>query len=146
MELNEKDIVQQRITSVLKEIQILIKTYNYLLERLSEIDYLEESNGLCEGINSYKEEIEIQKYLLSKSNKKKGYDYQSLALVIASMLKESYKPLSTKQIFENLIDMGYVITYSNLSNNILYKINKDSSINVERACRGYWQYRLKQIH
>lgn len=146
MDLNEKEIIQKRITSVLKEIQILTKTYNFLLERLLEVDSDEEPIYYQNNETTYKKEVEVQNYIHSKSNKKRGYDYRSLALVIASVLKESGKPLSTKQIYEELNEMGYKLNHSNLSNNILYKINKDSSINVERACRGYWQYRLKQFH
>jgi len=138
--MDGKKIIYQQLLIILKDIHTLIKAYEDSMERLKEYDtnqkYLGQNSHFCE-------DIENQKYLLSKKKGKQGYDYQILALDIASLLKESGKPLSTYQIFQELNEMGYSLSRSNLSHNIMQKINGDSRINVERAYRGYWQYRLK---
>ncbi|MFM2488788.1 hypothetical protein ABW365_12050 [Enterococcus avium] len=59
-------------------------------------------------------------------------------------MKESGKPLSAKQIYHEWTKSYEIFPdYRNFVNNILPKINRDESIPVERAMRGYWQYRLK---
>lgn len=35
------------------------------------------------------------------------------------------------------------LSYKNLTMNILPRMNKDSVVNVEKAYRGFWQYRRK---
>ncbi|MHC5269739.1 hypothetical protein ACYSNO_11225 [Enterococcus sp. LJL98] len=90
-------------------------------------------------------DIEHQKYILSKKEKKFSIvSYQDIALKIASFLKEAGQPVQTRQIFQFILERyNYNLTYSNFVSNILPRIHRDSNINVEKAYRGYWQYRLK---
>lgn len=145
MKQSEKDQIYHQMTMVLTEIQRLLNIYEGL-----KVHVFEESNVEVpiESVNTSKEnklfakEIENQKYFSDRKIGRSGYDYQIIALTIASLLKESGRPLSAKEIHEVLSKKGYVLTRSNLTNNILRKINLDKRINVEKACRGYWQYRL----
>ncbi|EGO6122941.1 hypothetical protein G9L37_002954, partial [Enterococcus faecalis] len=90
-----------------------------------------------------KKDIEHQKYVLS-SKTKHSIPYDTISRKISSILKESGTPLNTKQIYYVLTkDSLFAITYKNLSNNILPRAIRDNSMNVERACRGYYQYRQK---
>ncbi|MDO7798979.1 hypothetical protein [Enterococcus avium] len=145
MKQSEKDQLYQQMTMVLAEVHRLLKIYEELkVHAIEEIKF----NDQAESVNIPKEnkifakEIENQKYLSDRKISRSGYDFQTLALTIASILKESGRPLASKEIHEALTKKGYVLTRLNLTNNILRKINLDKGINVERAYRGYWQYRL----
>lgn len=82
--------------------------------------------------------------LAKKQRKSLKLSYQDIGLKIASYLKETGAPISTKKIYEILIDKySYSLSYENLVSNILPKINQDTAINVEKVYRGYWQYRLR---
>ena len=145
MKQSEKEQLYQQMTIVLAEVQRLLNIYEEL-----KVHVFEESkfNEQTESVNIPKEnkffakEIENQKYLSERKISRTGYDYQTISLTIASLLKESGRPLASKEIHEALTKKGYVLTRSNLTNNILRRINLDKRINVERAYRGYWQYRL----
>lgn len=145
MKQSEKDQIYHQMTMILAQIQRLLKIYEGLKDHVFEESNIEE---LVESVNMPKEnkffakEVENQKYLSDRKISRSGYDYQTIALTIASLVKESGRPLSSKEIHEALSKRGYVLTRSNLTNNILRKINSDKRINVERAYHGYWQYRL----
>ncbi|MGM0110293.1 hypothetical protein IGI52_000589 [Enterococcus sp. DIV0187] len=131
------------MTLILNEINLLLENYEFWRLRLVGSTLSSEDDNFEESVSYFGNEVENQKYLLAKKRQKNGYDYQTLALDIASLLKESEVPLSTQQIYQKLTDMDYVLSKSNLSHNIMQKINSDSKINVERAYRGFWQYRMK---
>jgi hypothetical protein len=74
---------------------------------------------------------------------KRVVSYQQISLTIASILKDSQRPLRNQEIYSILKEKGdNQISIQNLTSNILPKLNKDKKIPVERAYRGYWQYRL----
>lgn len=91
-----------------------------------------------------KSEIENQKYLLAKKEGiKRNQSYQKNQPHYCFNTKRTGVPLSNKEIHRILTEEHQVaISYPNLTSNILPRINEDSSIHVERAYRGYWQYRL----
>ena len=90
-----------------------------------------------------KKENDFQRYMADRSNPKKIISYQQISLTIASILKESQTPLRNQEIYSILKEKGdYQVSMKNLSVNILPRMNKDKHIPVERAYRGYWQYRL----
>jgi hypothetical protein len=142
MKDREKELIYQQMTQLLNEIHRLMEVYDSWKDQLLNLDEGEKLDKPKELPNNLNSEIENQKYLSGKKTKRSGYDSQTLALDIASFLKDSGRPLSTSEIHGKLVDKGYVLTRSNLTGNILSKINYDSRINVERVCRGYWQYRL----
>lgn len=71
-------------------------------------------------------------------------DYSTIALRVAGFLKEGGRPYSTKELYEQLFPEGVPISYANFSHNILQKMHSDTRVNVERAWRGFWQYRWKK--
>ncbi|HFD1634322.1 TPA: hypothetical protein QFF48_000555 [Enterococcus faecium] len=80
---------------------------------------------------------------MNKIKKNQFSSYQETSLTIASILKEAGTPLSNKEILQRFIEKkGSIISSQNLTCNILPRMNKVSKIPVERASRGYWQYRL----
>lgn len=90
------------------------------------------------------EEALYQQYICERGNKyRQLIPYSTISLTISSILKDAGRPLSNKEIYKLLIsDHKLNISYKNLTHNILPKMNVDNSVNVERAYRGYWQYRL----
>lgn len=93
--------------------------------------------------SNFKSEKVLQDYLIQrKMIGTHQRNYKDYGFIIASILKESGKPLSGKQIYQELAKNNDILPdYRNFVNNILPKINRDDSISVERAMRGYWQYR-----
>lgn len=143
MKQQEKDQLYQQMNQILAEVQRLMAFYESLK------DYLisEKATGTTEKFTKkteqpsiYQIEVENQQYLSEQKRSRPGYDYRTLALTIASLLKEQGRPLSTKKIHEALPEKGYMLTRANLSSNVLRRIQMDSKIHVERVYRGYWQY------
>lgn len=93
--------------------------------------------------NKFSKEIELQKYMMDKKRTSHfSTSYSIISLKLASILKEAGRPLSSKQLFTIATEKYQLtISYRNLVNNILPKMNEDSNLNVERAYRVYWQYR-----
>lgn len=144
MDEHEKELIYQQMNQILKNINELMDNYNFWKKKINNMKLENETKKLHKNKEShFRKEIEYQKFIQRKRQSKYGCDYQTIALDIASVLKGSDIPLSTKQVHQELLIKGYMISYSNLSNNILQRIQSDSKINVERACRGYWQYRIK---
>lgn len=108
MKDREKELIYQQMTQLLKEIHRLMEAYDSWKDQLFNLDEGEKLNKPKETPNSFNSKIENKKYLSGKKTKRNGYDYQTLALDIASFLKESGRPLSTSEIHGKLIDKGYV--------------------------------------
>lgn len=142
MDEQEKNQIYQQMNMILNEIQQLMTFYESWKVKLFGTQIDRKSSDFFETKSLYGREVENQKYLSSKGTNSTRYDYQCIALKITSLLKESGRSLSTKEIYQELYKEGYVLKHSNLSNNILRKMNLDAKINVERAYRGYWQYHL----
>ncbi|ELY8226743.1 hypothetical protein SOQ11_002414 [Enterococcus faecalis] len=140
---------------IIVERRELTKQYYELKYRLDLIDHSKRKVEIIENKthkierkqSNLKNENEYQQYMLSKKKKQtKTIPYQIIGLSISSILKEADRPLSNKEIYTLLRASNELeVSYKNLTINILPKIDKDCNINVERAYRGYWQYRLKKI-
>ncbi|EHA7759315.1 AraC family transcriptional regulator, partial [Enterococcus faecalis] len=132
-----------QMTQIINEVNRLTDIYDDLKQQLLSED--NEDTAESSSLKQLQVDSEYQQYMSSKSKTYSRNSYQIISSKIVSLLKESGIPLSTKQIFECLVQEHNVsITYTNLSNNILSRMNKDTNINVERVHRGYWQYRLKK--
>ena len=145
MKQQEKNQLYQQMNQILAEVQRLMAVYESLKDYLiseKAMKTTEKFTKKTEQPSIYQTEIENQQYLSERKRGRPGYDYQTLALTIASLLKEQGRPMSTKEIHESLAEKGYMLTRTNLSSNILRRIQMDSKIHVERAYRGYWQYRF----
>lgn len=147
---SEKKYIYQQMHLIIEERRELTKLYFKLKERL----YLLDKSINCkesEKGNTLKvkreesilnKESNYQQYILSKKSSN-SIPYQKIALTISSILKGSGRPLSNKEIHTILTNENQIqIGYKNLTMNILPKMNNDSKVNIERAYRGYWQYRL----
>ena len=144
MNEQEKEKIYKQMSIVLEQIQKLMKTYddwqNYLLGHENEV-IADEKKAVVP--NKFAQEVESQKYFSKKGTQSIDNSYQTVAFKISSILKESAVPLSTRKVHELLLEEGISsISYSNLSKNILRRAHNDPKMNVERAYRGYWQYRL----
>lgn len=143
---DEKELIYQQMDLLMEERRELTKSYNELKDRLRNLDVEQDLDYSMQKNFSKipKSEIENQKYLLAKKEGiKQNQSYQKISLTIASILKEAGVPLSNKEIYRILTEEHQLkISYPNLTSNILPRIKEDSSIHVERAYRGYWQYRL----
>ncbi|MGG5343958.1 hypothetical protein [Enterococcus sp. AZ192] len=143
---DEKKLIYQQMDLLMKERRELTNIYNELKNRLINLDDGGNTDFRVKpsSVRIPKSEIENQKYLLAKKEGiKRNQSYQKISLTIASILKEANVPLSNKEIYRILTkEHQLTISYPNFTNNILPRIKEDSSIHVERAYRGYWQYRL----
>ncbi|EAF2586298.1 hypothetical protein E0F18_03115 [Listeria monocytogenes] len=152
---SEKKYVYEQMKLIIEERRELTKHYYELKERLDLIDHSkfrieptkDQTLRVKEKQTIFKKESEYQRYMLSKkSNQSKSVPYQIIGLTISSILKEAGRPLSNKEIYTILNDSSEIeVKYKNLTMNILPKMDKDSKMNVERAYRGFWQYRLTKI-
>lgn len=149
---DEKEKIYQLLHELIAERREITKQYYALKERL---DYLNSEkvstierketavNSTISEHGISKIDIEHQKYLLS-SKAKTSIPYDKISRKICSILKEAGTPLNTKQIYCTLTkDSLFAVNYKNLANNILPRAIRDNSINVEKAYRGYYQYRQK---
>lgn len=136
--LTEKKYLYEQMQSIVEERRELSKTYTELLDRMTKLEKQSRSSKLLE-------ETEYQKYMMSKKGKIGGrVPYSIISLKIASLLKEAGRPISNKELYELITkDQRFVFTYKNLTMNVLPRMAKDKSINVEKAYRGFWQYRRK---
>ncbi|WP_207695619.1 hypothetical protein DOK67_0002236 [Enterococcus sp. DIV0212c] len=149
---DEKEKIYQLLHELIAERREITQQYYALKERL---DFLNNEKGTgiqpepisraspisAHGIS--KKDIEHQKYVLSLKTKH-SIPYDKISRKISSILKEAGTPLNTKQIYCTLTkDSLFAVTYKNLSNNILPRAIRDNSINVEKAYRGFYQYRQK---
>lgn len=143
---DEKELIYQQMNLLMKERSELTKSYNALKDRLFNLDFELDKDYMMKQKSAKipKSEIENQRYLLAKKEGiKRNQSYQKISLTIALILKEAGVPLANKEIYRILTEEHHLtISYPNLTNNILPRIKEDSSIHVERAYRGYWQYRL----
>ncbi|MDN6731290.1 MAG: helix-turn-helix domain-containing protein, partial [Atopostipes suicloacalis] len=132
-----------QIDRTLYELDQLIQLLNMMKRNSKDIQNEETSHSLEKNflkIESIYQQYMDQKYKTIRSNKN---SYQDLAPKISSLLKESDVPLSTKEIYTQLMENNSLsLSYGNFCSNILARMNKDSTFNVEKVKRGYWQYRL----
>lgn len=147
---SEKKYIYQQMHLIIEERRELTKLYMQFKERLSLFDESVSSkkiertsiSNMSREDKKLNKESNYQQYMISKKSSN-NIPYQKIALTISSILKGSGRPLSNKEIYNILIDEKQIqIGYKNLTMNILPKMNKDSNMNIERAYRGYWQYRL----
>ena len=145
---DEKKYIYEQMRLIIEERRRLTELYYDLKKKLNQLD--NDSNDEQFNLETsksskidLKKESEIQRYMTDRSIPKKIASYQQISLTIASILKESQTPLRNQEIYSILKEKGdYQVSMKNLSVNILPRMNKDKHIPVERAYRGYWQYRL----
>ena len=149
----EKEQIYTLMKELIQERRELTKQYYALKERLELLDNTSEkmlsvetplSKQAILPTNLEKEQIRQKDYYIKNNPTAHHVSFDRHARNIASILKQSDVPLSNKQLFSKLQkEFETPISYSNLTCNILPKIQESSTIPVEKAYRGFWQYRLK---
>ncbi|MDU6524475.1 hypothetical protein ACF3OA_02395 [Enterococcus thailandicus] len=148
---DEKCRVYEQLRLLMEERRELSKQYFDLKEYLIHLEDNQDTTNSDKAIHREVEQMNLgnEKELQDYFTQRKAIDnhhrsYKDYGFIIASILKEAGKPLSAKQIYHEWMESYEIFPdYRNFVNNILPKINRDESIPVERAMRGYWQYRLK---
>lgn len=142
----EKLIIYQLMREIIEERRALSKHYYELKTRLDQLDkkvlnepkISETSLTILE-----KEKINQQDYFHKKNRTYHYNSFDRVSRTIVSILKESPVPLNNKQILKKLTnEYELSLTLKNLTCNILPKMNSERSLPVQRAYRGYWQYKL----
>lgn len=142
----EKLIIYQLMQQIIVERRELSKQYYDLKKKL---DQFEERyhNGSKQSEATLtildKEKIKQEDYFFKRNKSQHHNSFDRVSRTIVSILKQSPVPLSNKQILDKLTkEYELSITLKNLTCNILPKMNNERSLPVQRAYRGYWQYKL----
>ncbi len=120
-----------------------------MLEIMDEIavlstEYLKLKQEINDNRQFFSRERILEEYFFEGDISKHTNTYDVISLFVASFLKEKGIPTRAKEIFNYLIlQKKLSISYENFQNNYLVKMAKDNKVNVERASRGYYQYKLK---
>ncbi|EAC2412718.1 hypothetical protein AF435_14680 [Listeria monocytogenes] len=140
---DEKTKVYELMSNILNEKKELTRQYDWLQERLNEIEEILKSSYTKTDEEKKKAvEIESQKYFESKKSllNKSTLDYAKVSRQIAHILKNSDVPLNIQTIHRGLQKLGVEVSRVNLSNNILRRMISEKSSKVTRAARGFYQY------
>ncbi|MGC3319488.1 hypothetical protein [Enterococcus faecalis] len=131
----EKKIIYELMKELMVERRALSQQYYELKQYLDSLSQLpvepskkefNRNNTLLE-----KEKIRNKDEFYKKNKSSNHIPFDRVSKNILSILKR----LNTEYELH--------VTYSNLTNNILPKMLNEYSLPIERAYRGYWQYRLK---
>ncbi|MFD2307276.1 hypothetical protein [Enterococcus termitis] len=147
-DFQEKEVIYQLMSDIMQEKKELNQQFNLLKKKLEKLDFATGDTStiaIAPELSLLKKERIKQQDAYNQQNKSNHYiSFDRIARTIASILKQSEVPLSNKQLFKRIhAEYEITISYTNLTNNVLRRINESTSIPVERAHRGYWQYRLK---
>ncbi|MDF2534722.1 hypothetical protein [Enterococcus entomosocium] len=123
---------EERIIEIMDEIVVLSKEYELL------------KNQKFTYNRDFSQERIHEEYVKESENKKYNNSYDIISLYVASFLKLRGVPTKSQIIYNYLVEEKQVsLSYSNFQSNYLKKIHDDNKINVDRAHRGYYQYRRK---
>lgn len=128
----EKKEIQDRILEVIDEIAALSKEYVILRDQI--LNHNEK----------FSREKVLEEYVKESKTTKYKNTYNVISLYVASLLNYKGVPTKSKIIYEYLVkEKQLTLSYNNFQSNYLKKIYDDNNISVERAYRGYYQYRRK---
>lgn len=140
----EKEIIYELMRAIIVERRELSKQYYDLKCRLDQLEKKEyKVEKISEPLTILEKEMIRQKDFYAKESKVGHYNsFDRISKHIVSILKQSATPLSNKQIFDKLRDEYEIaISLKNLTCNILPKMINERSLPVQKAYRGYWQYK-----
>lgn len=145
----EKRIIYELMRELIIERRELSKHYYELKKQLDDLgnnnDILVNKEHRSMSVLE-KEKIRDSDYFHRNNKNSHHISFDRISKNILSVLKESPVPLSNKQIAEKLTtEYELNVNYSNLTSNILPKMLKKRSLPIEKAYRGYWQYRLPKL-
>lgn len=150
----EKEKIYSRMRKISEQRRQLSKQYFKLKEELAQKDNVQ-PNPLTEELEkgleikklndnkSFERDKIYQEDMRFRSCKTSHYvSFDRISKNIIYILKQSPTPISNKEILSRIInEFEMTLSYNNLSSNILPRLHQDSSIPVERVCRGFWQYK-----
>ncbi|MGM0213172.1 hypothetical protein [Enterococcus sp. AZ109] len=156
MDIDEEvKLIYSLMREIITERRELTKQYydlKYRIDMLERGTKIKNDRRLIQG--NVREHTSITNQVSSNSSKKnhsfrqsklKKIPFERIATYITEILKSSEVPLGSKEIYERLTDKYEVqIQYSNLTSNILPRIHQSNSFHIERAYRGFWQYRNRK--
>ncbi|MGX7417866.1 hypothetical protein ACWOFR_03570 [Carnobacterium gallinarum] len=138
----EKRIIYDLMKEIVRERRILNEQYFDLKIRLEKI------KGEEVVVNNEVILSQCKSKIISYPKQKEQANhqiYERISMYIIEILKKEGIPLHSKKIFGILENEYQIVTsYTNLTNNILPKLNKHS-MQVEKVYRGYWQYKSKVV-
>lgn len=145
--LEEKKALLQLISELINERKTINSLYEALLHRLDRIKEIEadifEGKSMKETSIIPKSEIDRTRFY-DKKIKTASIPYDIISKDICYVLKNSGKPMNGAQIYSTITKtLHFNLDYKNLISNILPKIVNDKNVPIEKACRGFWQYRNK---
>lgn len=137
MKRNDQVLLAEELSELIPKLVSLISEYD--LCKMHLIEHLLVKREPTEKVSKIsKPDIEHQKYLEQVKNSQTSVAFDIIARKISALLKNSPVPLSTGQIYEQLVEKENLpISYSNLSCNILRRMRQEEKYNVERIYRGY---------
>lgn len=142
----EKKLIYQLMKEIIAERRELSKQFFDLKVRLEQLGEDRKEISSLEEVKISKlerEKIERQDYILRNNKVAHFNTFDRVSKDIISILKQSAIPLSNKQILNKLInEYELSISLRNLTNNILPKMKNKHSLPIQKAHRGYWQYKL----
>ncbi len=149
----EEKLVYSLMKEIIAERRELSKQYYDLklwLENLKKLPSNDEnqsdtSTHVYETTQRNSNHVSDMKKFYGTKYKSKKIPFERIASYVVEMLKNSPTPLSNKQIHETLTNKYEIqIQYSNLTNNILPRIVQSNNYHIEKAYRGFWQFRKEK--
>ncbi|MGM0338577.1 hypothetical protein [Enterococcus sp. AZ007] len=145
----EKEIIYQLMRSVIEERRELSKQY---LDLKSRLDNLNKNISTTVIQENELKKMEAVLPSMKKRNefftqrKSKKEPIERVAGYVSEILRSSEVPISSKAIYEQLVSNYDInIQYINFRNNILPKLEDFKQYSIEKAYRGYWQYRRESL-
>lgn len=143
--LEEKRALMKLIGELIHERKAITTLYEAIQKRLLRIEEIEKSISEDtyhnEGTIIPRKEIDQLKF---KDNKIKSsfIPYDIISKDICYILKTSGIPMNGSQIHLKITkNLHFNLDYKNLVSNILPRMVNDSNLPIEKAYRGFWQYR-----
>ncbi|MGG5315866.1 hypothetical protein [Enterococcus sp. AZ072] len=152
----EKRLIYGLMKQLIEERREISKAYFDLKEQLNSLN--EQGSTILNAQKDLKHDLvektkeqrsEVRKHyesLIPITRKRKSYPFERVAGYVIEMLRKEGIPLSSKVIHEKLqSDYEVYVGYANLTNNILRKMIDLDKYSIEKATRGFYQYRRRGI-
>lgn len=144
----EKEIIYQLMRNLIEERRALSKQYMDLKARLDSLDelHINDSRNTDERYSTIDNEKESKFGAIPPYKKVKKEPIERIGGYVTEVLRAASTPLKSKELYEALVRNYEVkIQYLNFRNNILPRLAEMSQFSIEKAYRGYWQYRREIV-
>lgn len=144
----EKEIIYQLMRNLIEERRALSKQYMDLKVRLDSLDelHINDSRNTDENYSTTDKEKESKFRVIPPYKKVKKEPIERIGGYVSEVLRGASTPLKSKELYEALVQNYEVqIQYLNFRNNILPRLAEMNQFSIEKAYRGYWQYRRETV-